>query len=107
MMGHNNRSVIMTYRCVVPHKNNHTCRVKGPVMDFLNVKTVDVLGTHGIQVKEDPQRSLLLCDGCPADGYSGPKPAPDLSILVVRPQLPAGCSPTNALVGGCDIPVRR
>ena len=52
------------------------------------------------------QRALLQCDGC-SSGGSGPKPAPNLSILVVRPQLPATCSPTNALVGGCDIAVRK
>ena len=43
-------------------------------------------------------------DGCYVGG-TGAIPAPGLKVLVVRPRLPSGCSPTNALVGGCDIPV--
>ena len=50
-------------------------------------------------------RTLLQCDGC-AGGGVGLSAAPNLAVLVVRPQLPSGCSPTNALVGGCDALVR-
>ena len=108
-----------------PHPHDGPRRVKGPVMDFINVVTLALrLEDEDAPAPPPPHhklkpppphhknkpppphkktaggRHLSQADG--SYGYGGgPAPAPGLKVLIVRPQLPSGCA-ANTLVGGCD-----
>ena len=77
-------------------------------MDFINLISMRQVTSEKVkpnwtsqQQQKHVSRRQLSCLGCPF-WATGPLPSPNLQILVVRPRLPAGCAPTNTLVGGCD-----